>query len=401
MSRITRPVARTVLAALLCFASTTSLTRDNDGFDGAPRDTGGRFTNVAGDIGHGSVGVRFPFMLRRLGTYFRSGDGAPERVPNNGLFLQENASHNVPTVTWVGHATLLVQLGHVTFLTDPIWSDWPSPVPMVGPKRYVEPGLALQDLPPIDFVVISHNHYDHLDLPTLRALADRDLQTRFYVPVGNGDLLRKNGVENVTEMDWGQAQRHAGVTVHCLPSQHWSKRSLTDTRKALWSAWAVTGEQGRFFFAGDTGYHAGFKEIGRRLGPFDLAALPIGAYEPRAMMQASHMNPEEAVRAALDLKAKTAVAIHFGTFDLSDEPLAEPPQRFQAAADQAGLGRNSAWVLDVGETRRFAATPLFRADQSRAPGKNSERSHLKKELSANTMRSTSSKNRSIPAGSAK
>jgi N-acyl-phosphatidylethanolamine-hydrolysing phospholipase D len=364
-----RQIGAAILTALMLLgAPGAAVGQRSSGFEGAPRDNDGRFTNLAGGLDHGTVGVRLPFMLRRLGTYFRSDDGAPLRIANDGLFLRENARHSVPTVTWVGHATLLVQLGHVTFLTDPIWSDRPSPVPLVGPRRYVAPGIALADLPPIDFIVISHNHYDHLDIPTLRALAERDAETVVYVPLGNAALLHRAGIENVRELDWGQAVEHRAVTVHCLPSQHWSKRSLNDDRRALWSSWAVTSEQGRFFFAGDTGYFGGFREIGARLGPFDLAALPIGAYEPRAMMRASHMNPEEAVQAALDLGARRAVAMHFGTFDLSDEPLDEPPRRFARAAADAGLGADSAWLLDIGETRWFNADGLLMADRSRSRG---------------------------------
>ena len=201
--------------------------------------------------------------------------------------------------------------------------------------------------------MISHNHYDHLDLPTLRRLAKRDPETKFFVPLGNAELLRKNGIEQVQELDWGETASVGRATIHCLPAQHWSKRSLTDTRKALWSSWAVTGTERRFYFAGDTGYFPGFADIGERLGPFDLAAVPIGAYEPTAMMQGSHMNPEEALRAAIDLRASIAVAIHFGTFDLSDEPLAEPQQRFNEAAKNSELGSDAAWILDIGETRAF------------------------------------------------
>lgn len=326
---------------------------DEEFFSGAPRATDGRYTNNVGEIGHGTLGTRVPFMLRRVATSFSTREGVPVSVPNDGAFLRDNAQQGVPTVTWIGHATLLVQMENVTFLTDPIWSSRPSPIPLVGPNRYVEPGLEMKNLPPIDFVVISHNHYDHLDIPTLRALAKRNPQTQFFVPMGNGKLLRNKGVENVTELDWGQSFDYKNTTVHCLPTQHWSKRSLTDTHKTLWSSWAVTGEQKRFYFAGDTGYFAGFKAIGERLGPFDLAAVPIGAYEPRAMMHESHMNPEEAVMAAQDVSARRAIAIHFGTFNLSDEPLDEPPLRFENAAQAQGLGASNAWVLNIGETRKF------------------------------------------------
>jgi N-acyl-phosphatidylethanolamine-hydrolysing phospholipase D len=217
--------------------------------------------------------------------------------------------------------------------------------------------LTLEALPPIDFVLVSHDHYDHLDLPTLQRLAKRNPGARFYVPLGNGALLREAGIPSVVELDWTGSLRHGGVSIHCLPAQHWSRRTLGDTHARLWASWAVVAENRRFYYAGDTGYFPGFAEIGEALGPFDLAALPIGAYAPRAMMEASHMSPEEAWRAALDLGAQRALGVHFGTFDLSDEPLDEPPRRFREAARESGHadGREGAraWVLEVGETRGF------------------------------------------------
>jgi N-acyl-phosphatidylethanolamine-hydrolysing phospholipase D len=322
-------------------------------FARAERDKKGRFINLDTDLAHGSASVRAGFFLRRFATAFRSSVGAPPRLTNDGVILRDYPVHNVPSVTWIGHATVLVQMDNVTFLTDPIWSKRPSPVPLIGPSRFVKPGMAIIDLPPIDFIVISHNHYDHLDLPTLRKLAKRRPETIFFVPLGNGHLLRRNGITHVQELDWGETAAYGGTTIHCLPTQHWSKRSLNDTRKSLWSAWAVTGPERRFYFAGDTGYFAGFKDIGDKLGPFDIAAMPIGAYEPNKMMKASHMNPEEAVQAAIDLQANRALAIHFGTFDLSDEPLAEPPLRFKQAAAETSLGIDNSWVLNIGETRNF------------------------------------------------
>jgi N-acyl-phosphatidylethanolamine-hydrolysing phospholipase D len=319
----------------------------------APRRQDGTFTNPVGPIAHGGFGTRVPFFVRRLAGALRSRPGAPERVANDGHFLRENAKHSTPTVTWIGHATLLVQMDHVTFLTDPIWSDTASPVSFFGPRRFAAPGLELDALPPIDFVVVSHNHYDHLDLATLAALAARDPNTRFFVPVGNAALLRDEGIDGVTELDWGDSAEHAGVRVHCLPTQHWSQRGIGDRNAALWASWAVIGPERRFYFAGDTGYFAGFERIGSALGPFDLAAVPIGAYEPVDMMAQAHMNPEEAVQAAVDVRARRAIAMHFGTFDLSDEPLEQPPLRFRAAASTGALGEASAWVLRIGETRGF------------------------------------------------
>ena len=319
----------------------------------AKQDSKGRYLNINQNLPGVSIKVRAPFFARRVATAFKSKDGAPKRIANDGSSLRLATAASEPTATWIGHATFLVQMENLTFLTDPIWSNRPSPVPFAGPNRYVKPGMALEDLPPIDFVVISHNHYDHLDIPTLRKLAKRNTETVFFVPLGNAKLLRKKGIQRVEEMNWGEAINFKTATIHCLPTQHWSKRSLTDTRKTLWSSWAITGPQKRFYFAGDTGYFSGFNSIGQALGPFDLAAVPIGAYAPRAMMKSSHMNPEEAIQAALDLRAKKAVAMHFGTFNLSDEPLSEPPMRFKAAAEKTALAGEHSWVLNIGETRQF------------------------------------------------
>lgn len=351
--RLGRGPAGALLLLASCSALPISAEPAANPLGPAPRGPEGRFMNTAGDLGHGGLSVRLPFFLRRMAGALHTRSGAPALLANDGAFLRENARHSTPTVTWVGHATLLVQMDHVSFLTDPIWSDTASPVSFLGPRRFVPPGLALEDLPPIDFVLISHNHYDHLDLETLAALAERSAETRFFVPMGNAALLREEGIANVTELDWAEARDYRGVRVTCLPSQHWSKRGLADDNRALWSSWAVVGPERSLYFAGDTGYFDGFARIAEAFGSFDLAAVPIGAYEPVAMMKFSHLDPEEAVRAALDLRAERALAMHYGTFDLSDEPLGEPPRRFRAAAEQQGLGTEAAWVLQIGETRGF------------------------------------------------
>jgi N-acyl-phosphatidylethanolamine-hydrolysing phospholipase D len=312
--------------------------------------TNGRFRNPA-PLDRGGVVGALPFLVRRLGGFFRDRPGKPPSVANDGAFLRENARHSEPTVTWIGHATVLVQMDHRTFLTDPIWSDKPFPVSFVGPMRFVPPALTLESLPPIDFVLVSHNHYDHLDLPTLRWLSARG--TRFLVPLGDAALLRDNGIGPVEEMDWWDAREVAGLEIHCVPAQHWSGRRVTDDSRSLWAGWTVTGPTRRFYFAGDSGYFPGFAEIGARLGPFGLAALPIGAYDPPSMMRAVHLDPEEALQAGLDVGAERMLGIHYGTFDLTDEPLDEAPRRFHADAVRRGIAAHRVWTPPLGETLRW------------------------------------------------
>jgi N-acyl-phosphatidylethanolamine-hydrolysing phospholipase D len=254
-----------------------------------------------------------------------------------------------PSLSWVGHATFYVRQDGRSFLTDPMYSERASPLAFAGPRRLVPPGVPLAALPVIDFVLLSHDHYDHTDLRTLRALAARDVP--FVVPTGVGELVERAGGRAV-ELGWWESTTVGGVRIHCVPAQHFSGRGLTDRNRRLWAGWVVEGGSRRFYFAGDTGYFSGFAEIARRLGPVDLAAIPIGAYLPRAMMGRIHLNPEEAVQAARDVGAARVVGMHWGTFDLADEPLDEPPRRFLAEAARQGWG-DRAFVMKVGETRGF------------------------------------------------
>jgi N-acyl-phosphatidylethanolamine-hydrolysing phospholipase D len=311
---------------------------------GAPRQ-GGRFMNAAGPRDLPGFPTMLPFFLRKAWTSLVPRAGAAHQVPFDRTALRHN-----PGITWIGHSTMLVRMDGVTFLTDPIFSDRASPVPFAGPKRLVPPGVPLSELPRIDFVLISHDHYDHADAASIAALAARG--ARFIVPLGLGPLVRENGGMAV-ELDWWEDTSVGNVVVHCVPAQHFCARSLTDGNRRLWAGWVVEGPTRRFYHAGDTGYFDGFAEIGRRLGPIDLAAIPIGAYAPAAIMHSVHLNPEEAVQAALDLHARRVVAMHFGTFDLTDEPPDEPPRRFHAAATQLGLDPEHAWTLNIGETRSW------------------------------------------------
>ncbi|XP_056878980.1 N-acyl-phosphatidylethanolamine-hydrolyzing phospholipase D isoform X1 [Takifugu flavidus] len=258
-------------------------------------------------------------------------------------------------VTWLGHATVLVEIDGLNVLTDPIFSQRASPVQFMGPKRYRGPPCTVEQLPRIDAVVISHSHYDHLDAGSVASLNARFGGTlRWFVPLGLMDWLMKTGCENVIELDWWEENCVPGyddITFVCTPSQHWSKRTALDYNKSLWGSWCVLGPHHRFFFAGDTGYCPGFQEIGRRFGPFDLAAIPIGAYTPRDVMKGQHVDPEEAVKIHQDLQAKRSVAIHWGTFALAYEYYLEPPARLREALDQTGLSPESFFTLNHGESR--------------------------------------------------
>jgi N-acyl-phosphatidylethanolamine-hydrolysing phospholipase D len=254
-----------------------------------------------------------------------------------------------PSLTWIGHATLLVRMDGASFLTDPMFSERASPLPFAGPKRLVAPGVPLAALPPLDFVLLSHDHYDHTDLPTVRRLAAFGVP--FVVPSGMRGLVESAG-GSALELGWWDSAEVAGVRITCVPAKHFSGRGLTDRNRRLWAGFVVEGGTKRFYFAGDTAYFDGFAEIGRRLGPPHLAAMPIGAYLPRGLMAAIHVTPEEAVQAAIDTGAVRVVGMHFGTFDLADEPLDEPPRRFLAEAAHRGMG-DRAFVMKVGETAPF------------------------------------------------
>lgn len=321
-----------------CLASTAATA-------GAPFENG-RFVNAENPHIQVGPGVTLPFFLRKFWTSAVSRGGAAPRVPFDRGILQGTN----PTVTWIGHATMLVRMGGMAFVTDPMWSQYASPVPLLGPGRLQEPGATLDEIGRVDFVTLSHNHYDHSDLASIRALAAKG--ARFVVPLGLGELVRSAGGEAI-ELDWWQSTKIGALTVHCVPAQHFSRRGVTDGDATLWAGWVVEDGTRRFYHAGDTGYFGGFAEIGRRLGPIDLAALPIGAYEPQAMMHTVHVNPEEAVQAAIDVGAKNVLATHYGTFDLADEPVDEPPWRFRAEAARRGLGEDRAWVMAIGQTRHW------------------------------------------------
>lgn len=278
----------------------------------------------------------------------------PIRFPlakNNPAFLQQNRME--PTLTWIGHATLLIQFDGLNILTDPHLTERASPLSFFGPTRHTPPGLSFEELPEIDVVVISHNHYDHLDQGTVEQLYERQRQhpPRFFVPLRQKAWFDDLGIPNVVELDWGQSVEFRGWQIHAVPVQHWSSRTPWDRNTVLWTGWVLEHPEFRFFFAGDTGYSQDFQDLGKRFGGFDLAALPIGAYEPRWFMQAAHVNPEEAVQIHLDLQARFSVGIHWGTFQLTDEPMDEPPRRLQQVLTFAEIPEDRFFVMQHGKTR--------------------------------------------------
>ena len=267
-------------------------------------------------------------------------------------FLRSNRTE--PTITWIGHATLLLHLGGVNILTDPHLTERASPVSFWGPKRVVAPALDFDELPRIDVVLISHNHYDHLDVGTVTRLARQPGgPPQFYVPLGLGPWFKEMGIDVAAEMDWWDMRDNAGLVIQFVPVQHWSARTPWDRDETLWGAFVVEQSRFRFIFIGDTGYSQDFSDIQKRFGSFDLAAIPIGAYEPRWFMAPQHVNPEEAVWIHQDLHARQSLGVHWGTFVMTDEPLDEPPARLAQAMEAAQLPRERFWVFRHGETRRL------------------------------------------------
>jgi N-acyl-phosphatidylethanolamine-hydrolysing phospholipase D len=287
-------------------------------------------------------------------------------TPSIAADLAQLKSPKAPTVTWIGHAAALVQASGVNVLIDPIFSERASPIQLFGPIRAQPPGVAMADLPHIDAVLISHNHYDHLDRNSVAQLDEKakaaGKKTLFLVPLGLKAWFNSIGIDSVVELDWWQNYKVKDVEFHLTPVQHWSARSVNDRSATLWGGWAVLGADFHWYYAGDTGYSRDFTDTanffaGRQTvelgGGFDLALIPIGAYEPRWFMSQQHVNPMESVRIHQDVGAKRSIGVHWGTFALTDEPLDQPPRDLAVARQALGVQDADFGILAIGESRQF------------------------------------------------
>ena len=238
---------------------------------------------------------------------------------------------------WIGHSTFLINNGDLTILTDPIFSERASPLNFAGPKRLIKPVIKIKDLPEVDVITISHNHYDHLDVNSLRKIQKKFPNVKILVPKGDLKLLKNYNLNNGFEFLWWEEIIFDNTKFIFTPAQHWSARGLRDRNKSLWGSWFIKNEDKNIFHAGDTGYSEDFIEIRNRLGAVDFAMIPIGAYDPQWFMSYSHVNPEEALNIAKDLDAKKSIGMHWGTFILTDEPVLEPRERLNKITNQTNI----------------------------------------------------------------
>jgi L-ascorbate metabolism protein UlaG (beta-lactamase superfamily) len=291
----------------------------------------------------------------------------PKNIPPDLDFIHNPQGQTA--ITWIGHSTVLIQLDGVNILTDPVFSNYVTPLPPFGPRRYQPPGLSLAQLPHIDVVLLSHNHYDHLDLPSIRALAHQSNGPPiFLVPLGNKQWFRDNfpelhyvgPLQTVFELDWDEHYTVHGntndLTINFDAVQHWAERGIFDRNRTLWGSWAIIHPKLRFWFSGDLGYSPDTRDIGRKYGYFDYAAIAIGAYAPHWYMKTYHINPAEAVQVMLDVNAKRAFGVHWGTFPLSDERVNQPPEDLKQALSDKELPENRFTVLHIGETKKIEKT---------------------------------------------
>ena len=310
-----------------------------------------------------------PEAVRMVRALFASSVEAPAR-PTPAAMEPAAPAELAASLTWIGHASMALRQEGVAMLIDPVFSDRVSPVSFAGPRRKVALTVALGDFDSVDTVLISHNHYDHLDEPTIRALLGRSPgQPLFIVPLGVDRWLRERGATRVQALDWWDSVRVGAVQVHLVPAQHWSTRTPWDRNQTLWGGFVVESASFRFYYSGDTAYSRPlFERIRARFGGFDLAAIPVGAYAPRWFMSAQHTDPAEAVQAMIDVNARAGLGVHWGSFELADESLDAPLQEVPRALEAAGQPADRLALFRMGETRHYRRAPAeSTANDRRAP----------------------------------
>ncbi|MGH8460687.1 MAG: MBL fold metallo-hydrolase [Stenotrophobium sp.] len=316
--------------------------------DEHPHRANGRYRNRYSSAAHGPSMdlLKFFWEMRRNARHKAD---LPQVQPDMAWLA---ANRSVDAITWIGHSSFLVQWAGLNILTDPHLTARASPLRYAGPKRQQPAALDFADLPRIDVVVVSHNHYDHLDRDTVKRLA-RDHAPQFFVPLGLKAWFEREGIDKVTELDWWQDMQWNALRVTAVPVQHFSGRTASDRNATLWCGFVLELAGRRLFFAGDTGYSKDFADIGERFAPIDLALIPIGAYEPRGFMRPVHVDPDESVKIHQDIGSRQSVAMHWGTFRLTLEAMDDPPKRLAAALAREGIAQEKFWVLKHGETRKF------------------------------------------------
>ena len=309
----------------------------------------GSFRNPEGSPFHtNKVNFSYRFFKKKTREIDRN-------VPSDFIINKQTVLENLNKyklddyIAWIGHATYLIKLGKTTIITDPVFSKNAGPL-IFGPKRFTKPALNLDELPKIDLFLLTHNHYDHQDMRTIKKFPYKN--TKVLVPLNLGKYFTKNNYNDVNELDWYDCVViNENLKVTFLPAVHWSKRSLTDTNKTLWGNFLIEYKNKKILFACDTGYGNIYKELGEKFGPIDLTMINIGAYDFKPMFDKSiyHTTPEEALNVAKDLKSKKVLGMHWGTFVLSFEPIMEPPKRFKENAENYGFRKNEVFTFKIGE----------------------------------------------------